>query len=121
MGQIGPSPAIEGEFRDMGELRSRGGQRSPLQIPYRLPGTELPCRQGRSLRFHGRGPAKNRLCGLDLDYRWGDQSWMENRQHYNALDRPISIYELHLGSWMRVPEEGNRWMRYREVAPKLAD
>ncbi len=57
----------------------------------------------------------------DLDYRWGDQSWMENRQHYNALDRPISIYELHLGSWMRVPEEGNRWMRYREVAPKLAD
>src|SRR6266581_4216190 len=56
----------------------------------------------------------------DLDYRWGDQSWMENRQHYNALDRPISIYELHLGSWMRVPEEGNRWMRYREVAPKLA-
>jgi 1,4-alpha-glucan branching enzyme len=33
---------------------------------------------------------------------------------------PISIYEVHLGSWMRVPEAGNRWLTYRELAPRLA-
>ena len=39
----------------------------------------------------------------------------------NSLDSPISIYEVHLGSWRRVPEEGNRWLTYRELAPLLAD
>ena len=38
----------------------------------------------------------------------------------NALDAPMSIYEVHLGSWMRVPEEKHRWLGYRELAPKLA-
>ena len=39
----------------------------------------------------------------------------------NKFDAPMSIYEVHLGSWMRVPEEGNRSLTYRELAPKLAD
>ena len=54
-------------------------------------------------------------------YPWGDQEWMAFRGKANALDAPISIYEVHLGSWMRVPEEGGRWLSYREVAPKLAE
>ncbi len=54
-------------------------------------------------------------------YDWGDQDWMGRRGAANALDAAISIYEVHLGSWMRVPEEGNRWLTYRELAPKLAD
>src|SRR5205085_8375500 len=37
----------------------------------------------------------------------------------NALDAPISIYEVHLGSWRRRPEEGNRWLSYRELAEEL--
>ncbi|MEF3169464.1 MAG: 1,4-alpha-glucan branching protein GlgB [Deltaproteobacteria bacterium] len=53
-------------------------------------------------------------------YEWGDGEWMASRAQKNALDAPISIYEVHLGSWMRVPEEGNRWLTYRELAPKLA-
>jgi 1,4-alpha-glucan branching enzyme len=54
------------------------------------------------------------------DYSWHDDSWMASRASKNALASPISIYEVHLGSWRRVPEEGNRWLSYRELAPLLA-
>ncbi len=56
----------------------------------------------------------------DLDYEWGDKDWMDTRKAKNALDQPFSIYEVHLGSWRRVPEEGNRFLTYREMAPYLA-
>ncbi len=56
----------------------------------------------------------------DLDHDWADADWMAERRARNALDAPMSIYEVHLGSWMRVPEEKNRWLTYREIAPKLA-
>src|SRR3954465_14790995 len=46
---------------------------------------------------------------------------VSSRASRQNLQSPISIYELHLGSWMRVPEEGNRSLTYREMAPKLAD
>jgi 1,4-alpha-glucan branching enzyme len=57
----------------------------------------------------------------DLEYEWGDQEWMRTRRERNALNKPISIYELHLGSWMRVPEEYNRSLTYRELAYRLAE
>lgn len=57
----------------------------------------------------------------DLDFSWRDEEWMEVRRDHNSLQAPISIYEVHLGSWMRIPEEGNRSLSYRELAPKLAD
>lgn len=57
----------------------------------------------------------------DLDYSWGDGEWMQARQAPNALDAPWPIYEVHLGSWRRVPEEGDRPLRYRELAHRLAD
>ena len=57
----------------------------------------------------------------DLAYEWRDQEWMTTRGNRQKLSAPISIYEVHLGSWMRVPEAGNRWLTYREVAPKLAE
>ncbi|HWY56372.1 MAG TPA: 1,4-alpha-glucan branching protein GlgB [Terriglobales bacterium] len=57
----------------------------------------------------------------DLDYQWSDQDWMQKREGRNSLHAPISIYEVHLGSWMRVPEEHNRPLTYRETAPRLAD
>ncbi len=52
-------------------------------------------------------------------YRWSDNEWMTNRRERQGLDKPISIYEVHLGSWRRVPEEGNRWLTYRELAEQL--
>ena len=54
-------------------------------------------------------------------YQWRDEEWMQERAAKNALDAPISIYEAHLGSWMRVPEEGNRYLTYRELAHKLVE
>jgi 1,4-alpha-glucan branching enzyme len=54
-------------------------------------------------------------------FRWDDAEWMARRRGSNDLGAPIAIYEVHLGSWMRVPEEGGRWLTYRELAPKLAD
>jgi len=57
----------------------------------------------------------------DLEYKWGDQEWMEKRHAYNRLDAPMAIYEVHLGSWKRVPSEGYRSLSYRELAPQLAD
>ncbi|MBD3419328.1 MAG: 1,4-alpha-glucan branching protein GlgB [Chitinivibrionales bacterium] len=57
----------------------------------------------------------------DLDYTWKDDEWMQHRGRRNALDAPMSIYEMHPGSWQRVPEEENRSLTYRELAPRLAN
>jgi 1,4-alpha-glucan branching enzyme len=57
----------------------------------------------------------------DLAYDWDDAEWMKSRGARQGLRDPISIYEVHLGSWMRVPEEGNRFLTYRELAERLGD
>lgn len=56
-----------------------------------------------------------------LDYTWQDEDWLKRRKEHNALNAPFSIYEVHLGSWRRVPEETNRFLSYRELAPLLVD
>ena len=56
-----------------------------------------------------------------LDYDWQDADWLATRKAKFDQTAPVSIYELHLGSWMKVPGEGNRSLSYREIAPKLAD
>lgn len=53
-------------------------------------------------------------------YAWQDKAWMQSRKDRNSRSAPMAIYEVHLGSWMRVAEEGNRWLTYRELAPRLA-
>src|SRR5204863_8185928 len=55
-----------------------------------------------------------------LDYDWHDQQWMDERPRRNRLDAPITIYEMHLGSWRRA-EDGRRFLTYRELAPMLVD
>ncbi|MBI4658340.1 MAG: 1,4-alpha-glucan branching protein GlgB [Verrucomicrobia bacterium] len=57
----------------------------------------------------------------DLHYDWGDRAWMQDRSRRAKLTSPISIYEVHLGSWMRVPEEQDRPLTYREMAVKLTE
>ena len=71
--------------------------------------------------FHTEAPPKSASIVWDLGYSWGDQEWMANRRGRNALDAPIAIYEVHLGSWRRVPEGGRRPLTYRELAPRLAE
>jgi 1,4-alpha-glucan branching enzyme len=71
--------------------------------------------------FYDEKPPHTASVVWDLDYDWSDQKWMAQRHIPNSLNSPISIYEIHLGSWMCVPEENNRPLTYRELAPKLAD
>ena len=57
----------------------------------------------------------------ELNYDWSDQQWMASRGARNRLDAPISIYEVHLGSWRRNRQEANRSLTYRELAYDLSD
>jgi 1,4-alpha-glucan branching enzyme len=57
----------------------------------------------------------------DLDYGWSDDEWMAARGKIPADRSPLSIYEIHLGSWRRVPEDGNRFLTYVEMAEPLTE
>ncbi|QJF51719.1 1,4-alpha-glucan branching protein GlgB [Roseobacter ponti] len=69
-------------------------------------GSEHPPRTGSVVRETG-------------GYTWRDDAWMSRRGAVQRFDKPISVYEVHLGSWRRVPEEGNRPLSYREHAEQL--
>src|SRR5256885_1846079 len=56
----------------------------------------------------------------DLSYDWKDQPWMTDRPQVQSGKAAWSVYELHLGSWMRMADDHNRWLTYRELAPRLA-
>ncbi|MBL4845052.1 MAG: 1,4-alpha-glucan branching protein GlgB [Planctomycetes bacterium] len=57
----------------------------------------------------------------DDSYSWGDQEWVTARGVGSPLEKPIAIYEVHLGSWARKPDEDNRVLTYRELAPLLVE
>jgi len=73
------------------------------------------------LAFHHETPPKTASIVWDLEYEWKDQGWMGTRHSRNSLNAPIAIYEVHLGSWRRVPEQDSRSLTYRELAPQLAE
>jgi 1,4-alpha-glucan branching enzyme len=56
-----------------------------------------------------------------LDYRWGDGAWLAARGPRNGLDAPMSIYEVHLGSWMRSPDNPDKPLGYRDLAARLCE
>ncbi|MDB5019054.1 MAG: 1,4-alpha-glucan branching enzyme, partial [Pedobacter sp.] len=64
-------------------------------------------------------PPKNASVVWDMDYVWKDKSWLNKRAKLNALDQPMSVYELHLGSWKRDPSEPERVLTYKEIATTL--
>jgi 1,4-alpha-glucan branching enzyme len=71
--------------------------------------------------FYAEVPPRTASVVWDLGYAWRDQAWLGRRAQANALNAPWSIYEVHIGSWRRVPEDGNRSLNYRELAHQLAD
>jgi len=71
--------------------------------------------------FFNERPPRTASVVWDLQYDWLDTNWMQSRAQPNSLKSAMSIYEVHIGSWMRVSEEHNRPFTYREMAPKLAD
>ncbi len=71
-------------------------------------------------RFTEVPPATDSIV-FESKYEFADADWMERRAREDHLRRPLLIYEVHLGSWRRIPEEGGRSLTYRETAPALAD
>ena len=66
-------------------------------------------------------PPKTASIVWDIAYTWRDRAWMRGREEDNSPDAPVSVYEVHAGSWRKVPEEGNRSLGYREMADELAE
>lgn len=65
-------------------------------------------------------PPRTASIVADLDsYTWNDQAWIERRAGNNALQQPMSVYEVHLGSWQTDPTMPNGWLNYRELAHRL--
>ncbi len=69
--------------------------------------------------FHHEVPPETASVVWPLDYDWDDAAWMKSRGRRQRADQPMSVYEVHLGSWKRAPD-GN-WLSYREIAPLLAE
>jgi 1,4-alpha-glucan branching enzyme len=70
--------------------------------------------------FHGEEPPRTASIVRKLDYQWGDDDWMSTRGARNDLSAPISIYEMHIGSWRRDAADPSRFLSYRELAAPLA-
>jgi 1,4-alpha-glucan branching enzyme len=69
--------------------------------------------------FHCESPPGNASIVFASDYDWRDQAWVQARPASLDFDRPISIYEVHAGSWRRKPEQDHRWLGFRELADEL--
>jgi 1,4-alpha-glucan branching enzyme len=72
---------------------------------------------------HHETPPRTASIVWDLDYEWHDDEWMRTRKPRNSFDAPMSVYEVHIGSWRRTTDDGQHWraMSYREIAEPLAE
>ncbi|HKL32267.1 MAG TPA: 1,4-alpha-glucan branching protein GlgB, partial [Tangfeifania sp.] len=70
--------------------------------------------------FYSEQPPKTASVVWDYNYNWNDKKYMQTRGEKNALDSPFSVYEVHLESWRRKPEEDNKVLTYSELAEELA-
>ena len=88
------------------ELKGHGGQSVPLKAD--------------PVAFSAEHPPHTASVAHGLPhYDWHDQAWLADRAKGDDRKRPVTIYECHLGSWQRVPEEGDRPLTYRELAERL--
>ncbi|MFH1092994.1 MAG: 1,4-alpha-glucan branching protein GlgB [Candidatus Omnitrophota bacterium] len=69
--------------------------------------------------FYSEIPPQTASVVWDIDYSWKDSQWMKDRNQKNSLKAPISIYEVHLGSWRQKQGEGGKFLSYREAAEQL--
>ncbi|MDO1445610.1 1,4-alpha-glucan branching protein GlgB [Rhodocytophaga aerolata] len=75
--------------------------------------------KGDPYAMHWETPPQTASIVWDMTYKWTDKHWMERRLKLKGQPQPYSVYEMHLGSWKRVPEDNNRSMSYRELADVL--
>jgi len=129
--------SVIGDFNDW-DRRRHGMRLHPgagvweIFIPGVGPGArykyQLLDRQGNTLPYKSdpmahyfEPPPGNASIVYTSRYRWRDREWMVRRNDTTRLDDPVSIYEVHLGSWRRNPLQGNRSLTYRELATELVD
>ncbi len=86
---------------------------------YRIESSAGPLEKADPVAFAAELPPATASVVADLSYAWHDRDWLANRAAHQALDRPLSIYELHLGSWRR--HDDGRPLGYRELAPALIE
>ncbi len=77
--------------------------------------------KGDPFAFRWEAPPKTASQTWDIHYGWNDGEWMKSRHTANSIHAPMSVYEIHPGSWRRLPEEGNRFLTYREMSRYLAE
>jgi 1,4-alpha-glucan branching enzyme len=127
---IGQHEQWDGRLLPMRRLGSSGV--FELFVPDVSPGTmykyQLRTREGipriktDPFAFGMEAPPETASCVVDLTrYEWKDAVWMDARPNRDSSRLPMLIYELHLGSWARVPENDNRPLTYRELAPRLVE
>ena len=69
--------------------------------------------------FRAEVPPKSASIVANLDqFQWSDKQWLQERSKFNCMERPVSVYEVHLGSWKRC---GGEWFGYRELAHRLVE
>jgi 1,4-alpha-glucan branching enzyme len=115
MGSIGSSGLWEGFVAGVGP-----GTLYKYHIESRLNGYRVDKADPYAFASALRPDTTSKVCDLST-YEWKDAAWLEGRRQTDPLTAPMCIYELHLGSWMRASEDGDRWLTYRELATKLAD
>lgn len=125
----------------IGDFNQWDGRQNPMRsigssgvweifIPGVVPGTvykfEIRTQNGDILKkadpyaFHSELRPNNASIVYNIDnYQWHDEQWMEERRNTDPLEKPIAIYEVHLGSWMRVSRDENGFLSYRDGAEKL--
>ena len=108
------SGIFEGVVRE-----ARPGQLYKYRIRSRVDGYEVE--KADPFAFAAELPPGTASRIAELDHRWADAPWMAQRGERIARDAPVAIYEVHLGSWRRVPEEGDRSLTYREIADPLIE
>ncbi len=100
-------PGVTEGVRYKFEIRARSGEPIALKAdPY-------------AFAFEAETPRTAALVSALDTYRWRDEAWMAGRARRDALHSPMSVYEVHLGSWRRVPEEGDRFLTYAELGEQL--
>ncbi|MCE6987624.1 1,4-alpha-glucan branching protein GlgB [Dyadobacter sp. CY323] len=84
-------------------------------------GSGYEVEKGDPYAFHWETPPHTATVVWDLNYEWNDAEWLESRKKSPPLSKPISIYEMHIGSWRRKHEEEDRFLTYRELALELPE
>ncbi len=89
---------------------------------FRIHSDEGVCEKADPVGFYAEMPPRTASVVFDVDkYAWNDHEWLKKREQFNWLTAPISIYEVHLGSWRRPGDKPQGWLTYKDTADRLVE